>query len=157
MLNRQRMALNPQAVETNRAGRISGDQRFHLTARATGATLGWVSMTFFAAIAWWLVFAAETRWLAGPGIIATVGAPVGLWALYQIVADLRSGQVVTVTGHRLILQEGDSERKFRVSIDGHQVRLPSSLADMLHEHSRLTAYFTRWSWMLVNITPAEDA
>ena len=157
MLNPERMALNPNAVETNRAGRISGDQRFHLTARATGATLGWVSMTFFAAIAWWFVFGAETRWMAGPAIIATVIAPVALWALYRIVADLRSGQVVTVTGDRLILLEGDSESKFRVRIDGHQVRLPSSLADMLHEHSRLTAYFTQWSWMLVNITPAEDA
>ena len=157
MLNRQRMALNPQAVETNRAGRISGDQRFHLTARATGATLGWVSMTFFAVIAWWFVFATETRWMAGPGIIATVTATLALLALYRLVADLRSGQVVTVTGQRVIMQEGDSESKFRVRIDGHQVRLPSSLADMLHEHSRLTAYFTRWSWMLVNITPAEDA
>lgn len=156
MLNRQRVALNPQAVEVNRAGRISGDQRFQLTARATGATLGLVSMTFFAAIAWWFVFAAETRWMAGPGIIATVSAPLALWVLYRTVADLRSGQVVTVTGHRLILQEGDSESKFRVRIDGYHVRLPSSLADMLHEHSRLTAYFTRWSWMLVNITPAED-
>src|SRR5438094_6575931 len=76
MLERQRIALNPRAVETNRAGRISGDQRFQLSARATAATLGWVSMTFFAMIAWWLVFAAETRWMAGPGIIATVIAPL---------------------------------------------------------------------------------
>ena len=59
MLNRQRAALNPGAVETNRAGRVTGDQRFHLSARATGATLAWVSMTFFAMIAspwsWMLV------------------------------------------------------------------------------------------------------
>jgi len=157
MLDRQRIALNPQAVETNRAGRISGDQRFHLSARATGAMLGWVSMTFFAMIAWWLVFVDETRWMAGPGIIATVSAPLALWALYRIVADLRSGQVVSVTGTAVILLEGDYESKFRVEIGGHKVRLPTSLADMLHEHTRLTAYFTRWSWMLVNITPADDA
>jgi hypothetical protein len=157
MLSRQRLALNPQAVEANRAGKISGDQRFHLSARATGATLGLMSMTFFAVIAWWLVFAAETRWMAGPGIIATVIAPLALWALYRIVADLRSGQVVSVTATAIILQEGDHESKFRVRIGGHKVRLPFSLADMLHQHSRLTAYFTRWSWMLVNITPAEDA
>ncbi len=157
MLNRQRMALNPGAVDANRAGRITGDQRFHLSARASGATLGWVSMTFFAMIAWWLVFAGETRWMAGPGIIATVCAPVSLWALYRIVADLRGGHVVSVTGAAIILQEGDNESKFRVKIGGHQVRLPVSLADMLHEYGRLTAYFTPWSWMLVNITPADDA
>ena len=157
MLERQRIAPNPRAVETNRAGRISGDQRFQLSARATAATLGWVSMTFFAMIAWWLVFAAETRWMAGPGIIATVIAPLALWALYRIVADLRSGQVVSVTGTAIILQGGDHESKFRVQVGGHQVRLPFSLADMLHEHGRLTAYFTRWSWMLVNITPADEA
>lgn len=157
MLSRQRLALNPRAVETNRAGRISGDQRFHLSARATGATLGWVSMTFFAMIAWWLVFAAEMRWMAGPGMIATVSAPLALWALYRIIADLRGGEVVSVTGSAVILREGDDESKFRVQIGGHKVSLPFSLADMLHENSRLTAYFTRWSWMLVNITPAEDA
>lgn len=156
MLDRQRIALNPGAIDTNRAGRISGDQRFQLTARATGATLGWVSMTFFAAIAWWFVLAAETRWMVVPAIIATVGAPVALWALYRIVGDLRSGQVISITGPRRILQEGDSDSKFRVQIGGHQVRLPSSLADMLHEHRSLTAYFTRWSWMLVNVTPADD-
>jgi len=157
MFNRQRMALNPGAVETNRSGRITGDQRFHLSARATGATLAWVSMTFFAMAAWWFVFAAETRWMAGPGIIATVAAPVSLWALYRIVADLRSGQVVTVTGTALILQEGDTDSKFRVQIGAHKVRLPFTLADMLREHKRLTAYFTPWSWMLLNITPADDA
>ena len=157
MLDRQRIALNPQAVETNRTGRISGDQRFHLSARATAATLGWVGLTFFAMVAWWLVFVAQTRWMAGPGIIATVSAPLALWALYRIVADLRSGQVVSVTGTAIILREGDSEGKFRVQIGAHKVRLPFSLADMLHEHNRLTAYFTRWSWMLVNVTPADDA
>ena|SRR5690348_13252839 len=157
MFNRQRVALNLGAVEANRAGRITGDQRFHLSARATGATLAWVSMTVFAMIAWWLVFAAETRWMAVPGIIATVSAPVALWALYRIVADLRSGQVVSVTGMAMILQEGDLESKFRVQIGGRQVSLPFSLADMLHEHTRLTAYFTPWSGMLVNITPADDA
>jgi hypothetical protein len=156
MLTRQRLALNPAALVFNRAGRISGDQRFHLSARATGATLGWVSMTFLAVIAWWLVFAAETRWMVGPGIIATVSAPLALWALYRIVADLRSGQVVSVTGTALILREGDHDSKFLVQIGGHKVRLPVSLADMLHEHGRLTAYFTRWSWMLVNITPADN-
>ena len=98
----------------------------------------------------------ETRWMAGPGIIATVGAPVSLWALYRIVADLRSGQVVTVTGTALILQEGDTDSKFRVQIGDHKVRLPFTLADMLREHQRLTAYFTPWSWMLVNITPADE-
>src|SRR5689334_8922415 len=108
MFDRKRTALNPSAVETNRAGRISGDQRFHLSARATAATLGWVGLTFFAMIAWWLVFVAETRWMAGPGIIATVVAPLALWALYRIVADLRSGRVVSVTGPAIILREGDS-------------------------------------------------
>ena len=72
------------------------------------------------------------------------------------MADLRSGQVVSVTGTAIILREGDHESKFRVQIGGHQVRLPLSLAGMLHEHGRLTAYFTRWSWMLVNITPADE-
>src|SRR5690348_2519120 len=124
MLDRQRLALNPRAVETNRAGRISGDQRFHLSARATGATLGWMSMTFFAAIAWWPVFAAQTQWMAAPGIIATVVAPLAFWALYRIVADLRSGKVISVTGTAIILREGDSESKFRVQIGGHKVSLP---------------------------------
>jgi len=85
-----------------------------LGARATGAVLGWVSMTAFAAIAWWFVFVAETRWLALPGLTATVVAPIALWALYLIVADMRSGAVVSETGQLVILREGDSESKFLV-------------------------------------------
>ena len=81
-------------------------------ARATGAVLGWVSTTVFAAIAWWFVFVAETRWLALPGLIATVVAPIALWALYLIVADMRSGAVVSETGQLVILREGDSEPSF---------------------------------------------
>ena len=96
MFDQQRTALNPGAVEANRAGRITRGQRFQLGARATGAVLGWVSTTVFAAIAWWFVFVAETRWLALPGLIATVVAPIALWALYLIVADMRSGAVVIV-------------------------------------------------------------
>ena len=78
-------------------------------ARATGAVLGWVSMTAFAAIAWWFVFVAETRWLALPGLTATVVAPIALWALYLIVADMRSGAGVSETGQLVILRVGDSE------------------------------------------------
>ena len=92
MFDLQRIALDPWAVGINRAGQISGGQRFQLSARATGATLGWVGMTLFAAIAWWSVLVAETRWMAGPGLIATVGAPIALWALHRIVADLRTGR-----------------------------------------------------------------
>src|SRR5256885_14940713 len=98
MFDRQRMALNPGAVETNRAGRISGGQRAQLSARATGAVLGWLSMTVFAAIAWWFVFVAETRWMAIPAVIPTIAAPAALWALYLIVADLRTGAAVSETG-----------------------------------------------------------
>lgn len=125
-------------------------------ARATGAVLGWVSMTAFAAIAWWFVFVAETRWLALPGLIATVVAPIALWALYLIVADMRSGAVVSETGQLVILREGDSESKFLVRLAGRKLRLPSTLADLLHRSGSLTAFYTRWSHMLVNLTAAED-
>ncbi len=125
-------------------------------ARATGAVLGWVSMTAFAAIAWWFVFVAETRWLALPGLTATVVAPIALWALYLIVADMRSGAVVSETGQLVILREGDSESKFLVRLAGRKLRLPSTLADLLHRSGSLTAFYTRWSHMLVNLTAAED-
>src|SRR5438046_8101919 len=97
MLDRQRMALNPGALETNRAGRISGGQRFQLSARATGAVLGWLSMTVLAAVAWWFVLVAETRWMAVPGLLATLAAPAALWALYLRVAHLRTRAGATVT------------------------------------------------------------
>ncbi len=125
-------------------------------ARATGAVLGWVSMTAFAAIAWWFVFVAETRWLALPGLTATVVAPIALWALYLIVADMRSGAVVSETGQLVILREGDSESKFLVRLAGRKLRLPSTLADLLHRSGSLTAFYTRWSHMLVNLTAADD-
>ncbi len=157
MFNRQRTALNLGAVEANRAGRITRGQRFHLSARATGAALGWVSTTVFAMIAWWfVVVSAETRWMAGPGLIATVAAPVALWALYLIVADLRSGGVVSVTGKAIILREGDDESPFKVLLEGRQLRVPVTLSDLLHRDARLTAFFTPWSRMLVNLIPAED-
>lgn len=155
MFDVHRMALDPGAVDINRAGRISGGQRFQLSARATGATLGWVGMTVFAAIAWWSFFVAETRWMAGPGLIATVGAPIALWALYRIVADLRSGRVVAVTGKAIIVREGDAESKFRIRLEGHEFRVPYYLADLLHETDTLTAFFTPRSVMLVNLTPAD--
>ncbi len=156
MLDRQRMALNHGALETNRAGRISGGQRFQLSARATGAVLGWLSMTVLAAVAWWFVLVAETRWMAVPGLLATLAAPAALWALYLIVADLRTGAVVSETGQAVILREGDSESKFLVRVAGRQVRLPPALADLLHRSGSLTAYYTRWSHMLVNLTAADD-
>lgn len=115
-----------------------------------------MSMTAFAAIAWWFVFVAETRWLALPGLTATVVAPIALWALYLIVADMRSGAVVSETGQLVILREGDSESKFLVRLAGRKLRLPSTLADLLHRSGSLTAFYTRWSHMLVNLTAAED-
>ena len=156
MFNRQREALNPGAVEMNQAGKITAGQRLQLSARATGAVLGWLSLTVFAVIAWWFVLVAETRWMAGPGLIASIAAPIALWALYRIVADLRSGEVVSVTGRVTILQEGDSESHFRVQLGGRRMRLPITVSDLLYRPGRLTAYFTRWSDMLVNLTPAED-
>ena len=155
MFNQQRMALNPAAVEANRAGRITRAQRLHLSARATGAALGWVSMTVFAAIAWWFVLSTGTRWMAGPGLIATIAALVALWALYLIVADLRGGGVVRVTGQAIILQEADDESPFRVRLEGRRLRLPSTLADLLHQPGSLTAFYTPWSHLLVNVAPAE--
>src|SRR5256885_16728586 len=81
MLNRQRMALNPAALEANRAGTITRGQRFQLSARATGAALGLVSKTLFSAIAWWLVVKGGMPWMALPGLIAAIVAPIALWAL----------------------------------------------------------------------------
>src|SRR5438132_14258955 len=112
-------------------------------------------MTAFAAIAWWFVFVAETRWLSLPGLIATVVAPIALWALYLIVADMRSGAVVSETGQLVIHREGDSESKFLVRLAGRKLRLLSTLADLLDRSGSLTAYYTRWSHMLVNLTAAD--
>ena len=113
-------------------------------------------MTAFAAIAWWFVFVAETRWMAVPGLIATIAAPAALWALYLVVADIRTGAVVSETGQAVILREGDSESKFLVRLAGRQLRLPSTLADLLHRSGSLTAFYTRCSHMLVNVTAADD-
>jgi hypothetical protein len=156
MFNRQRAALNPGAVEVNRAGKITRGQRVQLSARATGAALGWAGTTVFAVIAWWFVLIAGMRWMAGPGLIASVAAPVALWALYLIVADLRSGEVVTVTGRAIILQEASDDSRFRVRLEGRLLRLPITMADLLHRPGSLTAFFTPWSHMLVNLTSAED-
>jgi hypothetical protein len=156
MFDRQRTALNPGAVEANLAGKITPEQRVQLAARATGAALGWVSMTVFAVVAWWFVLIAGERWMAGPGLIAAVAAPVALWALYLIVADLRCGGVVTVTGRATILQEASDENPFRVRLAGRRLRLPIAVADLLRRPGSLTAFYTPRSQMLVNLTCAED-
>src|SRR2546423_5420491 len=145
LFNRQRMALNPAALEANRAGRITRGQRFQLSARATGAALGFVSTTLFAAIVWWLVVKGGTPWMAVPGLIATIVAPIALWAMYRTVADLRGGEVVSVTGQAVILREADSESKFRLLVAGRRCNVPITLADMLHGHASVTAFYTRWS------------
>ena len=95
MFDRERLALDPGALETNRAGKISKGQRSKLRARATGALIGLFGTSTFAVIAWLVAITGERVWLA-VALIATVAAPIAFWAFDRIWADLRTGLVVPV-------------------------------------------------------------
>ncbi len=69
---------------------------------------------------------------------------------------MRGGEVVSVTGVPIILQEADDEAPFRVRLKGHKLSLPGALEDLLYRPGTLTAFFTRWSHMLINLASAED-
>jgi hypothetical protein len=107
-------------------------------------------------IAWWLALAGANRLLAVAAVIATVAAPVALWAFDRIRSDLRSGRVIRVTGIPVIEAEADDESPYRVSLNGRQLRVPASAGDILRQPGQTTAFYTPWSAMLVNLAPAED-
>jgi hypothetical protein len=152
------MALDPGALETNRAGRLSKGQRSKLRARATGALLAGVGCAVFALIAWWsAALTGAPGYLVAPAAIATLGAPLALWAFDRILTDLRNGQVIRVTGIAVVTAEPDSEDNFfRVRLQGRRLRVPSGVEEVLRAPGQVTAFFTPWSGMLVNLAPAED-
>jgi hypothetical protein len=153
MFERERLALDPGALETNRAGKISKGQRSKLRARATGAVIGLFGTSTFAAIAWWIAVNGARIWLA-VALIATVAAPFAFWALGRIWADLRSGLVVTVTGIAVVTFEDEENHKIWGRLQGHRFSIPFAAAGILREPGRVTAYYTERSRMLVNLAPA---
>jgi hypothetical protein len=153
VLDQERVALDPGALETNRAGTISKGQRAKLRARATGALIGFFATSVLVPIAWWVAMTGPKIWIVA-ALIATVAAPVSLWALDRIRADLRSGRVIRVTGQPIVGLEDEENRKVRVVLRGRRFSLPSSAASILRQPGEVTAYFTPWSGMLVNVAPA---
>ena len=151
------MALDPDALEMNRAGKISPGQRSMLRARATGALLGFLGSAVFAVIAWWFALSgAHASWAAATAI-ATVAAPLALWAFGRIRADLRSGRVIKVTGIAVVTGEADDESPFRVRLQGRRFRVPAAVEGVLREPDEVTAFFTPLSGMLANLAPAENS
>jgi hypothetical protein len=69
-------------------------------------------------------------------------------------ADLRGGRVVRVTGVPIVKFIDDENHRIHAELRGRQLRLPASVTSMLQQPGQVTAYFTRWSGMLVNIAPA---
>ena len=157
MFERQRIALDPGALETNRAGRISKGQRSKLRARGTGALLACVGCGVFALVACWFALTGAGMWLVAPAAIATFAAALALWAFDRIRTDLRSGQVIRVTGIAVVTAEPDAEDSFfRVRLQGRQLRVPSGVEGVLRAPGQVTAFYTPWSGMLVNLAPAEN-
>jgi hypothetical protein len=151
------MVLDPGALETNRAGRISKGQRSKLRARATGALLACVGCALFALAAWWVALSgAAPRYLVAPAAVATFAAPLALWAFDRIRTDLRNGRVIRVTGIAVVTAEPDAEDSFfRVRLQGRRLRVPSGVEPVLRQPGEVTAFYTEWSGMLVNLAPAE--
>jgi hypothetical protein len=85
MFERERLALDPGALETNRAGQISQGQRSMLRARAAGALVGLFGTSPFAVIAWWVALSGARVWIA-VALIGTVAAPIAYWAFDRIRA-----------------------------------------------------------------------
>ncbi|HEY8798659.1 MAG TPA: hypothetical protein VIO85_12425 [Candidatus Dormibacteraeota bacterium] len=152
MLDQERLALDPGALVTNRAGKLSPRQRSKLRARATGALIGLIATSTFAVIAWLVAWAGPKVWIVA-ALIATVAAPLAFWAFDRIRADLR-GRVISVTGVLVLKYVDDEDHRIHAEVGGRPLRLPSSMMGILDEPGQVTAYFTRWSGMLVNIAPA---
>jgi hypothetical protein len=153
MFERERLALDPGALETNRAGKISKGQRSMLRARATGALIGLFGTSMFAAIAWWIAATQARVWVA-VALIATVAAPLAFWAFERIWADLRNGLVISVTGLPVVTLEDEENRKIGGRLRGHRFSVPFAAAGILQQPGEVTAYYTECSWMLVNMAPA---
>ncbi|HXN90252.1 MAG TPA: hypothetical protein VN906_02090 [Candidatus Sulfotelmatobacter sp.] len=154
MFDRERLALDPGALETNRAGLISKGQRSMLRARATGALLGLFGTGAFAVSAWWVAMTGGARvWLA-IALIATVAAPIVFWAFDLIRADLRSGRVVEVTDQAIVTAEDQEDHVLWVRLRGHRIRVPFAAAGIVRQSGDVTAYYTLWSKTLVNLAPA---
>jgi hypothetical protein len=153
VLDQERLALDPDALETNRAGRLSRGQRSKLWVRAAGVLIALIATSTFAVIAWLVAWAEPKVWIVA-ALIATVSAPLALWAFDRIQADLRGGPVISVTGVLVLKYVDDEDHRIHAEVGGRPLRLPSSMMGILDEPGQVTAYFTRWSGMLVNIAPA---
>lgn len=152
------MALDPGALETNRAGKISKGQRSKLRARATGALLACAACAVFALLAGLSgALSVAPRWLVALAAIATFSAALAFWAFDRIRTDLRNGQVIRVTGIAVVTAEPDADDSFfRVRLQGRRLRVPSGVEGVLRSPGQVTAFYTPWSGMLVNLAPAED-
>jgi hypothetical protein len=153
MFERERLALDPASLDTNRTGAISQRHRSMMRARATGALVGLLGTSVFAVIAWWVAVTGSRVWLAA-ALIATVAAPLAFWAFNRIWSDLRSGRVIEVTGQPVVTDEDEDERIVWVRLQGHRIPVPFAASGILHQPGSVTAYYTQWSKMLVNLAPA---
>jgi hypothetical protein len=149
------LALDPGALAANRAGKLSQGQRSKLWVRATSSLLGFIATSSFAVIAWWVALTGPKVWIA-VALLATIAAPIALWAFDRMRADLRGGRVIRVTGVPIVKSVDDENHRIHLELRGRQLRLPASLIGILQQPGQVTAYFTRWSGMLVNIGPAAD-
>lgn len=153
VFERERLALDPGGLEMNRAGKLSQGQRSILRARATGALIGFIGTSVFAGIAWGVAITGPRVWFAA-AFIATVAAPVAFWAFGRIRADLHSGRVVEVTGQPVVTAEDDDDGLLWIKLRGRRIRVPFAAAGIVRQPGDVTAYYTPWSKMLVNLAPS---
>src|SRR5260370_42473195 len=97
-------------------------------------------------------------WLVAPAAIATFAAAIALWAFDRIRTDLRSGQVIRVTGIAVVTAAPDAEDSFfRVRLQGRRLRVPSGVEGVLRAPCQVTAYYPPWSGVLVNLGAAHNS
>ena len=126
-----------------------------LQARATGALIGLFGLGAFAVIAWYVAGTGQRVWLVA-ALISTVAAPFAYWAFDHIRADLRSGRVVPVTGPAIIMSESEDEDDHWLWVDhrGRRIRVPFAAGGIVRQGGDVTAFYTQFSRMLVNLAPA---
>jgi hypothetical protein len=96
-----------------------------------------------------------TRVLLAVALIGALAVPVALWTLDRIRADMGNGRVIRVTGIPSVLVEDNAEDcVVRVVLKGRRFRLPCSAASIVNQPGPISAYFTPWSGMLVNVAKA---
>ena len=162
--------LDPAALETNKAGRLTSDQQKVLRSMSRGLRRGEVQLAGAIAVIGLLVWfapgpasAALTKPLVGIGALALAAAILirGLAGADSTTNDLRSGKVTTVEGavhKRLIRTEGrnSSSTSYYLDVEHVSVQAGRQAYEAAPDAGWMRLYYLPRSHRLVNFEHLPD-